>query len=61
MLAMYLLTRYFFSIHDRNPALTNLHVAFRLCWNLSPVFELLRSPGWINNAHQSWTLSNWLS
>jgi len=23
--------------------------------------ELLRSPGWINNAHQSWTLSNWLS
>ena len=29
MLAMYLLTRYFFSIHDRNPALTNLHVAFR--------------------------------
>jgi hypothetical protein len=23
--------------------------------------ELLRSPGWINNAHQTWTLSNWLS
>src|SRR5271165_5567282 len=23
--------------------------------------ELLRSPGWINNVHQSWTLSNWLS
>jgi hypothetical protein len=23
--------------------------------------ELLRSPGWINNAHQTWTLSNWHS
>ena len=43
------------------------------CWltasarSLSPVAkgsgdpELLRSPGWINDAHQTWTLSNWLS